>query len=190
MSKLNELYNYVENYTLVFNNGVDKRKCSKYSGNLFAYAIRQYITDILKNKKYKVSYNNSFIKGNPIEYDLLIVKELKESNLYEYDDVICGIELKAGGYVGQKKNNEEIFKKFPYAKRIKKMLYISIYDTKKRINELKKEYDSIFIWNMPEKHTKYKSYIGRNDEADFRKYIEDHADIEDEFETWILKNIK
>lgn len=191
MSKFNRLYNYVENYSSLFNGDVNRRICSKYSGNLFAYAIRKYIMDIFKKNKIKlkVSYNNSFIKGNPIEYDLLIVKKLKKSNLYEYEDVVCGIELKAGGHVGSQRNYDEIYDKFKHAKKLKKMLYISIYDQTRRIKELEQVYDSIFIWNRPGKYTKYKSYIGRKDEKEFRNYIQTNPDIEESFEKWILENV-
>ena len=186
MSRFNELYDYVSNYTLLFKNDTNKRKNYKYRGNLFAYAIRQYILEIFNNKtiNLNVSYNNSFIKGNPIEYDLLIVKELKESNLYEYDDVVCGIELKSGGYIGNIKDY-----KFKNKKNIK-MLYISIYDQKKKIKKLKEIYDDVFIWNEPEKYTINKSYVGRKDERDFRTFIENNPIIEKKFEEWILKNIK
>ena len=102
----------------------------KIDGNIFAQIIRNKLID-----EFKVSVNNSYIKGCFTEWDLLIYKG-KESkdNIYNPENVLWAIELKCGGLAGYNNENDiETFfdrvnialKKFENIK----YLYISLNET-------------------------------------------------------------
>ena len=93
---------YIEPINEIYKNN-NFKNANKINGNIFAYAIRKMIQDILKNSEYYVSYNNAFINNSPIEWDLLIIKNENPHqniiNVYDYKNIICAIEIKSGGYM-------------------------------------------------------------------------------------------
>ena len=152
---------------------------SKSNGNLFAYAIRKYILDILKeaNSKYTVSYNNSFIIGDPTEYDLLLIDTTNEdrykkgfsNNQFDSEDAKYKIELKSGGYVGG------LNPKLDGKPKQDNYYYISIYDGPDTIKELDTYYTKEFVWVIPNKE--YQEYTGGNvSYFDMLKKYEDDED--------------
>ena len=90
-------------------------KCAKYCGALTTEIIRQ----VLKNSGVRVSARDVFIRGLPMEIDLLIYKEgvIPENGiLFEPDDVLATIEVKNAGSFGDKtiqtlKNNSDAIRK-------------------------------------------------------------------------------
>ena len=107
----------------------------KIDGNIFAQIIRNKLRNKLKDEGYKVSVNNSYIKGCFTEWDLLIYKgDESEYNIYEPENVLWAIELKCGGLAGYNNENDikEFFdrvyialKKYPNIK----YLYLSLNET-------------------------------------------------------------
>jgi len=123
---------------------------SKIDGSIFAHIIKNKIEQILKNTNYHVSINNSYIKGCFTEWDLLISKGKEESkkpkyNIYNPEDIICAIELKAGGLAGYNNGQEveeffnNIDKSLKQCSNKIKFLYISLNDSETKIDLIKKE---------------------------------------------------
>lgn len=76
------------------------RKCGKYAGAVTVEVIRGAIRDT----GYHVSPRDSFIRGVPIEIDLLVVRPGVEPHfgcLYEPSDVLVAFEIKNSGSYGK-----------------------------------------------------------------------------------------
>lgn len=89
----------------IINNGYYEEKKANHSFNkakaiLFYEVIRDTLENYLKKEKldYYVSLSNCFIKGNGIEYDMLIVKTDNQKMFYEEDEVVATVELKGSGF--------------------------------------------------------------------------------------------
>lgn len=98
------------------NINVEKRKKAKLKGALVANLIKKYIADIILYYElpYKVSENNVYIQGYPVECDLLIVK--RDCNpiwlappIYRPEDVKVIIESKSTGIFVSKKDPKNPF---------------------------------------------------------------------------------
>lgn len=83
------------------------RAWNKFIGNYFMRVIKIFLFDEISDN-YQVTEPNAYIKGFPIEYDLLIVR--KDSNPEKYThsfdpkDVYYGLELKLSGIYARKEN--------------------------------------------------------------------------------------
>ena len=106
-------------------------KCSKYIGALTVELIR----DEFKREGFAVSDRDVFIKGLPIENDLMIIKpHSKPQNriLYDNKDVLAAIEIKSRGSFS-KSTMEVIRKNFDLIKRSNKKircLYVALSERK------------------------------------------------------------
>ena len=133
----------------------DKEKHVSYSkidGCIFAHIIKNKLDLLLKGTDYHTSINNSYIKGCFTEWDLLICKGKSKYNIYNPEDVICAIELKAGGLAGY--NGEDRIKEYFHnvdaalKKATKqssnkiKFLYISLNDSEKKADIIKRIIDN------------------------------------------------
>lgn len=116
---------------------------SKIDGCVFAHIIKNKIDSILKGTGYHTSINNSYIKDCFTEWDLLICKGKSKYNIHDPKDVLCAIELKAGGLAGYNKEIEiiDFFKKVDEALKQSsekiKYLYISLNDSKNKADKIK-----------------------------------------------------
>lgn len=76
---------------------------NKLVGNLTAMTLRKYILNIINyhGLNLKVSNSNAFIKGCPIEWDLIILKsnaeDINNTNVFQLDDVVAVFEFKTSG---------------------------------------------------------------------------------------------
>ncbi len=76
---------------------------NKLVGNLTAMTLRKYISNIINyhGLNYKVSNSNAFVKGCPIEWDLIILKssaeDINNTNVFDARDCICLLEFKTSG---------------------------------------------------------------------------------------------
>lgn len=101
---------------------------AKIVGNLNTMTLRKYISSILNyyGLDFKVSNCNAFIKGCPIEWDLLVLKDtaidINNTNVFNPDDVICVFEFKTSGLMRTTFNNiEDAFKRqFEWIKKFRK----------------------------------------------------------------------
>lgn len=68
-------------------------------------AVSSYVIsrDLFETKHYNVAPNNSFIRNCGIEFDLLLLKDGVDNSeyVYDFDDVLCIVELKANGYINK-----------------------------------------------------------------------------------------
>lgn len=86
---------------------VFETKSKKAKGAAAAELLKREIEKLLKDEPYKVSAQNSYIKGSSFEYDLLIVKKSAKPYLgliYEPEDVIAVLECKSNGLAGNIQN--------------------------------------------------------------------------------------
>lgn len=94
---------------------------NKLVGNLTAMTLRKYITNIINyyGWNFKVSNTNAFIKGCPIEWDLIILRnnadDINKTNVFALDDVVMLFEFKTSGlrknqYVNIDKTFEKQYK--------------------------------------------------------------------------------
>lgn len=84
-------------------------KSNKIYGHLAMIILKKYLESI-KEYKDRISEENAYIKGCPIEWDLLILKEgttKNALNIYDSKDVDTIIEVKASGLFS--KNLEKVF---------------------------------------------------------------------------------
>lgn len=81
-----------------------------YNGGNKVSALASYLS-ITNNLKCNLSYPNVFIKNNPTEMDLLLLKDNIKNNKYYYDieEVKAIIEIKSCGFIN---NNENDFKNY------------------------------------------------------------------------------
>lgn len=182
MSEINQ--NIINEYIQFYREYIDEVKGKNYkklSGNIFAMIIKNHIEKILKdnNLKYKVSNNNAFIKGCPIEWDLIILKEDaldKGLNIFESDDVVSVIELKSGGQpLGKDKITclKDIYDdKFKQIDKIR-FIYISYFDMTNSYNCLK-EY---FKEKNDNKNSVFTFYSGNSYST--REYISECSNFEE-----------
>ena len=182
INKINEeiVSEYEDNYKEYVDIIGNYRSCTKLSGNLFALIIKKYIDKIFKkhNLKYKVSNNNAFIKGCPVEWDLIILKDTaldRENNVFESNDVICVIELKTGGQ--PLKKDKDICLKNLYDKKFKQIdkirfIYISYFDMTNSYLHIKNYFNS----KNQNNNSMFTFYSGNSYPT--RKYIEECNDFE------------
>ena len=90
---------------------------NKLVGNLTAMTLRKYILNIINyhGLNLKVSNSNAFIKGCPIEWDLIILKsnaeDINNTNVFDINDCVCLLEFKTSGLMpNQYKNIDNTFK--------------------------------------------------------------------------------
>lgn len=89
---------------------------NKLVGNLTAMTLRKYILNIINyhGLNLKVSNSNAFIKGCPIEWDLIILKsnaeDINNTNVFAIEDVVAVLEFKTSGL--RTKQLQEIDKTF------------------------------------------------------------------------------
>ena len=131
---------------------------SKIDGCIFAHIIKNKLDELLeKYDGYYTSVNNSYIKGCFTEWDLLICKDKSKYNIYNPEDVVCAIELKAGGLARYNENPEieNYFKKIDEALKQSsdkiKFLYISLNDSLEKTKQIKK----VIYNNYKEKFSYY-----------------------------------
>lgn len=75
-------------------------KCSKYLGTLFVELVREALVE----EGIEVSRRDCFIKGIPVEIDLLIPRQgtsPQHGVLYKPQDVLIALEVKAHGAYGE-----------------------------------------------------------------------------------------
>lgn len=90
-----------------------KGSFNKVIGNLTSMTLRKYIINIINyyGLNYKVSNINSFIKGCPTEWDLIILnenaKDVNNTNVFEVEEVVAVLEFKTGGLLIDQYNNIE-----------------------------------------------------------------------------------
>ena len=91
-----------------------KGNFNKVIGNLTSMTLRKYIINIINyyGLNFKVSNVNSFIKGCPTEWDLIILnekaKDVNDTNVFEAEEVITVLEFKTSGLLlDQYKNIEK-----------------------------------------------------------------------------------
>ena len=81
------------------------RNATKFNGDVCCRILKHYIEREI-GRAFKIVSPNAYIKGHPVEFDLLIVRSKaqpgKYTNAYEPDDVRCVIEVKSKGLVGKK----------------------------------------------------------------------------------------
>ncbi len=107
---------------------------NKLVGNLTAMTLRKYISNIINyhGLNYKVSNTNAFVKGCPIEWDLIILKstaeDINNTNVFNVDDCVCLLEFKTSGLMtNQYKHIDETFKnQFNYLHLFRKQTQKSI----------------------------------------------------------------
>lgn len=94
-----------------------KGSFNKLVGNLTAMTLRKYISNIINyhGLTYKVSNSNAFVKGCPIEWDLIILKsnaeDINNTNVFDINDCVCLLEFKTSGLMpNQYKNIDNTFK--------------------------------------------------------------------------------
>lgn len=95
-----EIYSYKEQTQDV----AEKRSYNKILGNAVAMTLRNYISkiSIYHDLDFIVSDSNAYIKGCPIEWDLILLKKnvlIDGSNIYDISDVKAVIEFKTSGTV-------------------------------------------------------------------------------------------
>ena len=82
----------------------------KYNGDVCCRIFREFLLEEIP-KNYKISSPNAFIVGFPTEFDLLIVdgdaKPEMYSNTFKPEKVKCGLEIKARGFFGGRKELEK-----------------------------------------------------------------------------------
>lgn len=174
---IDEYNSYYEKYVSIIDESIS---CKKLSGNLFTMIVKKYIEKILKdhNLKYKISNNNSFIKGCSTEWDLIILKEEAldlEINVFESKDVVGVIELKAGGQQLVKDKITDLKdlydKKFEKINKIR-FIYISYFDMNNSYSCIKDYFNS----KNENKNSVFTFYSGNSFFT--RKYIPECNDFE------------
>ncbi len=165
-----------------------KGNLKKIHGNLIAITIRKYLSNIFLyyGVNYKVSPANSYIKGSPVEWDLIVLTEnakgINNTNIYDAKDCICVLELKTSGIVNLQDFKKTIKRQLNHIKYIRsnqncklQFGYISFEETKKYFEETKNLFESLnepsnnvftFI-NYP--HDKKIKFVDGCE--DFEKYI-------------------
>ena len=133
-----------------------KGNFNKVIGNLTSMTLRKYIINIINyyGLNFKVSNVNSFIKGCPTEWDLIILnekaKDVNNTNVFEAEEVITVLEFKTSGLLlVQYKNIEKTFElQFNYLnhfnkEHIKKITfaYITFAETEEYFARTKKYFD-------------------------------------------------
>jgi len=111
-----EIYEMVLNARKYF--GV---KCNKFVGAVMVEAVKRG----LEENGILISPQNVFIKGLPIEIDLLMPKKdvvPKYSILYEPQDVLAALEIRSYGTFGEKAVNS-VKKQFEQIKQLNKKIY-------------------------------------------------------------------
>jgi hypothetical protein len=115
-------YRFIEKFyesTNLFINSYDRQKFknwSKLQGYISLRLVKDFIDNELKSMKsqYITSRLNSFIKGFPTEFDLLILKKENTNsfeNIYDPNDVKTIIEVKTSGIIAGKDEIERKFKR-------------------------------------------------------------------------------
>lgn len=94
-----------------------KGSFNKLVGNLTTMTLRKYISNIINyhGLNYKVSNSNAFVKGCPIEWDLIILKsnaeDINNTNVFDINDCECLLEFKTSGLMpNQYENIDKTFK--------------------------------------------------------------------------------
>lgn len=111
-----------------------KGSFNKKIGNLTAMTFRRYISNILNyhGLNFKVSNSNAFIRGCPIEWDLIILKsnaeDINNTNVFDVHDVVAVLEFKTSGLTIQqyKDMDASFINQFNYLNYFKKEYNISI----------------------------------------------------------------
>lgn len=133
-----------------------KRNNEKYGnkplGNLISKTLRRYMINISNyyNWNCQISECDSFIKGCPIEWDLLVLKKniiSDGSNTYNLSDILYAVEFKTSGTIDteyKKHTREEFFndkfgKHFRYLKRMEQ-------ETKHKIPFIYITFSSVKDW--------------------------------------------
>ena len=164
----------LDNYEKIYKkyiseDGLAYQRSYKISGNIFAYLLRGYIAEILKDK-YELSVVNSFIEGEKTEWDLLIVKnpsvEEKKLNIYKPEHVVCAIEFKTSGAIF--KNDPLASKEYlqSYITILNKLniqyAYISLCEIPGNLNAMKRNYPDNCFWLI-------EGYYGDRDKENVKK---------------------
>lgn len=94
-----------------------KGSFNKLVGNLTTMTLRKYISNIINyhGLNYKVSNSNAFVKGCPVEWDLIILKsnaeDINNTNVFDINDCECLLEFKTSGLMpNQYENIDKTFK--------------------------------------------------------------------------------
>jgi len=86
------------------------RKWKKYYGDVCVRIFREFILKEIP-PRYTLSSPNAYIEGFPTEFDLLVVnkdaKPIEYTNMYLPEKVELGIEIKAHGVFGGRKDLEK-----------------------------------------------------------------------------------
>lgn len=185
---------------------IDNKDLNKYKEGLFYYyykflirfiednnlkhsfkklsAVSSYIVSkqLFKDKGYKVSPNNVFIRSCGIEFDLLLLKDKVNNNnnkyVYEIDEVDTIVELKASGYINNTNSfkdyityndrNEIEDKKILKEVQSKPFIYLSYFEHKnnydKMIDVLKKNNKKEMILSIKEDNEHF--YVPNNYDID------------------------
>lgn len=165
-----------------------KSDYKKIHGNLVAITLRKYIQNIINyfGLNYKVSVVNSYIKGSPIEWDLLILKGnargINDTNIYNVNDCVCILEIKKPGIYNMKDFKANIKKQINNINYIRKLTntnlnfgYISFEETpnyfeitKEYFKELNESSDNVFTFVKYPYEAKLEFIDGCED---FEKYL-------------------
>lgn len=165
-----------------------KSNYKKIHGNLVATTLRKYILNIINyyGLNYKVSIGNSYLKGSPVEWDLLILKDsamgINNTNIYNAGDCVCILEIKKSGIYNMgdfQKNIKRQIDNINYIRKTEnpnlKFGYISFEETpnyfkaaKNYFESLNEKTDNLFTFVKYPYNTKVEFIEGCED---FEKYI-------------------
>jgi len=92
----------------------EPKRWRKYYGDVCARIFREFILQEIPFE-YTISPPNAYIEGFPTEFDLLAIDKnvypMKYTNAYPPERIRCGIEIKAHGIFGGRKDLEKVAKK-------------------------------------------------------------------------------